>query len=77
MEGVHYIPYNNDTLKEKVDYYLAHDEEGKKIGEAAAEFYTKHLTFDNILTYWEWLLLSMIRLVVVLCCVLCVCVCCV
>ena len=35
--------------------------QGKKIGEAGAQFFKDHLTWDNILRYWEWLILSVVR----------------
>lgn len=46
----HFIPYQyNDWqgLKEKIDYYLTHDEEREKIRKAGYEYCHKHHTYRN------------------------------
>lgn len=41
---------NFDQLKEKIDYYLEHEDERRKIQQAGQEFVREHATYNNRLT---------------------------
>ena len=44
-DGVHYIKFDMDNFKDKVDYYLEHEEERKKIADNGRK---KFLSQDTV-----------------------------
>lgn len=50
-EGVHIVSYDGiNDLKEKLKYYLTHDEEREKIAAAGWNYVSQNRTWDNVVT---------------------------
>uniref|UniRef100_A0A7S4UG82 Glycosyl transferase CAP10 domain-containing protein n=1 Tax=Paramoeba aestuarina TaxID=180227 RepID=A0A7S4UG82_9EUKA len=61
-EGTHYVSVKPENLVQTVDFFLENDDKALQIAQNGSDFYEHFLNWEAIITYWEWLLLTYMRL---------------